>query len=79
MSENRNVEAYEDEYAIGNSGGQWLGWIAIILGVISFFWQPVWTAVIAVVLGIIGLFSPQKTLNWVGIIIAAISLLITLL
>lgn len=53
---------------MSNTTGQWLGWIGILVGIIAFFWQPVWMGVAAVVLGIIGLFSPQKGLNWTAII-----------
>ncbi|SHE28637.1 hypothetical protein SAMN02745249_00125 [Atopostipes suicloacalis DSM 15692] len=45
---------------MSNTTGQWLGWIGILVGIIAFFWQPVWMGVAAVVLGIIGLFSHRK-------------------
>ncbi|MCR6546944.1 DUF308 domain-containing protein [Dehalobacterium formicoaceticum] len=65
-----------NETKISNTAGKWLGWLAIIFGVIAFFWQPIWTGITGIVLGVIGLFSPQRTLNIVGIIVAAIALLV---
>jgi hypothetical protein len=29
---------------MSNTTGQWLGWIGILVGIIAFFWQPVWMA-----------------------------------
>ena len=59
--------------------GSWVGWIGILLGAISFFWQPLQIGIAAVVLGIIGLTSPSKGVNWGAIIIGAISLIAVLL
>ncbi|MDD2235285.1 MAG: hypothetical protein PHZ11_07545 [Desulfitobacteriaceae bacterium] len=59
--------------------GKWLGWIAIIIGVIGFLWQPIWMGAIAIICGIIGLFSPQKILNWVAIGVGAIAIIIGLI
>ena len=59
--------------------GSWVGWIGILLGAISFFWQPLWMGIAAVVLGIIGLTSPSKGGNGGAIIIGAISLIAVLL
>ena len=72
------VTTSNKETRISDTAGKWLGWIAIICGVIGFFWQPIWMGVIGIVLGIIGLFSPQKTLNIVAIIVAAIALIVGL-
>jgi hypothetical protein len=68
-----------DETSLSNSAGLWLGWIGIILGVIGFFWLPIWMSIGAILLGIIGLFSPQKVLNWIAIILGVVVLLIALL
>lgn len=66
------------ETRISDTAGKWLGWLAIIAGVIGFFWQPIWMGAIGVILGIIGLFSPQRNLNIVGIVVAAIALIVGL-
>lgn len=63
---------------ISNSGGLWLGWIGIILGIIGFFWQPIFLGITSVILGIIGLQSPQKDLNIAAIVVGAISFIIGL-
>lgn len=63
---------------ISDKAGKWLGWIAIILAVIGFFWQPIWMGVCAIVLSVIGLFSPQRTLNIVALIVGAVSLIVGL-
>lgn len=64
---------------ISDTAGKWLGWIAIIIGVIGFFWQPIWMGSIAIIVGIIGLLSPQKTLNWIAIAVGVIAVIIGLI
>lgn len=70
---------YKESIIMNKTTGLWVGWIAILLGVISFFWQPVWMGVAAIILGIIGLLSPKKGINWVAIIIGVLSLIVSLL
>jgi membrane-bound ClpP family serine protease len=64
---------------LSDTTGKWLGWIAIIIGVIGFFWQPIWMGAIAIIFGIIGLFSPPKMLNGVAIAIGVIAIIIGLI
>lgn len=68
----------ENKNGITDSTGKTLGWIAIIAGIIGFFWAPLWMSIIAIVLGVIGLFSPQKTLNVIALIIGIIALIVYL-
>ncbi|MDQ0199776.1 hypothetical protein [Neobacillus ginsengisoli] len=56
--------------------GKLLGWLGIVVGVVGFFFAPIWLGIIAVVLGLISLASPQKVLAWLAIIIGVIVLLI---
>jgi hypothetical protein len=56
--------------------GKVLGWLGIVVGVIGFFFAPIWLGIIAVVLGLITFASPQKVLAWLAIIIGVIVLLI---
>ena len=72
MSESQN------KTKISDSTGKILGWIAIIAGIIGFFWAPLWMSIIAIVLGFIGLFSSQRTLNVIGLIIGIIALIVYL-
>lgn len=64
---------------ISDKVGKWLGWIAIVLGIIGFFWKPVWMGVCAIVLGVIGLFSPQRTLNIVALVVGVVVLIFGLI
>jgi uncharacterized membrane protein HdeD (DUF308 family) len=63
---------------ISGKVGKWLGWIAIILGIIGFFWQPIWMGVCAIVLSVIGLFSPERKLNIVALIVGVVALIVGL-
>lgn len=61
---------------MSNTTGKWLGWIAITIVVIGFFWQPIWMGSIATILGICGLFTLQKTLNWIAVAAGIVVLII---
>lgn len=61
---------------MSNNVGKLLGWIGILVGVIGFFWLPIWMGAIAIVAGIIGLFSPQKKLNWITVAVGVVTLII---
>ncbi|CAM4161451.1 C4-dicarboxylate ABC transporter [Lacicoccus alkaliphilus] len=65
----------QSENSLNNTTGLWVGWIGIILGLIGFFWQPVFLGIAAIILGILGLFSPQKALNGVALAIGVIALI----
>ena len=69
----------EKNSPISLQAGNWLGWIAAILGVIAFFWQPLWLSIVGIVLGIIGLFSPAKNPNWIAITICVAALIVYLI
>jgi len=71
-------EGNENKSKISDKAGKCLGWIAIILGVIGFFWQPIWMGVCAIVLSVIGLFSPQRTLNIVALVVGVVALIVGL-
>ncbi|MDI6618851.1 MAG: hypothetical protein QME45_09290 [Clostridiales bacterium] len=58
--------------------GNILGWIGLILGVIAFFWQPVFLGIVAIVLGLIGVFSPKKVLNIITMVVGVVALIIGL-
>ncbi|MDP4162363.1 MAG: C4-dicarboxylate ABC transporter [Bacillota bacterium] len=53
-----------------------LAWLGIVVGVIGFFFAPIWLGIVAVVLGLVSLASSQKVLAWLAIIIGVIVLLI---
>lgn len=56
--------------------GNWIGWLAILLAVIGFFFAPFWLGGIAVILGLITLASPKKALAWWAIGLGVISFII---
>lgn len=65
---------------ISNTAGLWMGWIGIILAVIGFFLTSsawvLWLGIAAIVLGIIGLFSPQKVLNTISIVLGVVGVIL---
>lgn len=69
-------EYVENQNRMSDDAGNWLGWLAIIIGVIGFFWQPIWMGIISIVLAAIGLASPKKTLNGWGLAVGIIALII---
>ena len=56
--------------------GKIIGWLGIVVGVVGFFYAPLWLGAIGVVLGLITLASPQKILAWISVVIGVIVLLI---
>ena len=61
------------------SYGILLGWLAIILAVIGFFYAPFWFGGGALVLGLICLAFPQKVIAWIAIVLGIIAVLIPVL
>lgn len=55
---------------LSNTVGLWLGSIGLVLVAIGLFWHPVAMNRAAIFLGIIGLFTPEKGLNSITIIMA---------
>jgi hypothetical protein len=58
--------------------GIWIGWLAIILAVVGFFYAPYWLGGGALVLGLVCLAFPQKVLAWISIVLGVIVILITM-
>ena len=62
---------------LNSSTGFWVGLLGIVLGVLSFFYAPLWLGAGAVLLGIIALGYSQK-LGWISLILGVIVLILTL-
>ncbi|CAM4259390.1 hypothetical protein [Lederbergia lenta] len=58
--------------------GIWIGWLAILLAALGFFYEPYGLGGSAFVLGLICLTSPQKVLAWSGITLGALAVLFAL-
>jgi hypothetical protein len=63
---------------IGSTAGKWLGWLGICIGAVGFFWQGIILGLCAAVLGIIGLFSEQRKLNIVTVIVGVVAFIISI-
>lgn len=64
-------------WMLDSSTGLWVSLLGIVLGVLGFFYAPLWLGAGAVLLGIIALGYSQK-LGWVSLILGVIILILTL-
>ena len=65
---------------LDSSTGLWVGLLGIVLGVLGFFYAPLWLGAGAVLLGLVALaYSSKLVVGWVSLILGVIVLIWTLL
>lgn len=63
-----------------SSTGLWVGLLGIVLGVLGFFYAPLWLGVGAVLLGLVALaYSHKLIVGWISLILGVIVLIWTFL
>ncbi|HJV45962.1 MAG TPA: hypothetical protein VJ824_09610 [Bacillota bacterium] len=53
----------------------WIGWVGIVVGILSFVYSPFILGIIAVVLGVVSIYFKSSTLGWISIVLGAIGVL----
>lgn len=65
---------------LNSSTALWVGLLGIVLGVLGFFYAPLWLGAGAVLLGLIALaYSHKLLVGWISLILGVIVLLLTYL
>ncbi|QUG40350.1 hypothetical protein KD050_13725 [Psychrobacillus sp. INOP01] len=65
---------------MNSSTGLWVGLLGIVLGVLGFFYAPLWLGAGAVLLGLAALaYSHKLIVGWISLILGVIVLIFTLL
>ena len=65
---------------LNSSTGLWVGLLGIVLGVLGFFYSPLWLGAGAVLLGLVALaYSHKLVVGWVSLILGVIVLIWTFL
>jgi len=65
---------------LDSSTGLWVGLFGIVLGVLGFFYAPLWLGAGAVLLGLVALaYSHKLVVGWISLILGVIVLIWTFL
>lgn len=66
-------------WMLNSSTGLWVGLLGIVLGVLGFFYAPLWLGAGAVLLGLVALaYSHKLVVGWISLILGVIVLILTL-
>ncbi|WP_419960912.1 hypothetical protein [Psychrobacillus sp. BM2] len=65
---------------LNSSTGLWVGLLGIVLGVLGFFYAPLWLGAGAVLLGLVALaYSYKSFVGWISLILGVVVLIWTLM
>lgn len=67
-------------WMLNSSTGLWVGLLGIVLGVLGFFYAPLWLGAGAVLLGLVALaYSYKSFVGWISLILGVVVLIWTLM
>ena len=67
-------------YIVNSSTGLWIGLLGVVLGVLGFFYAPLWLGAGAVLLGLTALaYSHKLIVGWISLILGLVVLILTIL
>lgn len=67
-------------YIVNSSTGLWIGLLGVVLGVLGFFYAPLWLGAGAVLLGLTALaYSHKLIVGWISLILGVVVLILTIL
>ena len=78
MDENVNMDMKDDDTDDHFATGNMMGWIGIVLSVLSFFMIPILFAGAGIILGIIARMREANTLGYTAIAVGIVSLVVRL-
>jgi len=65
---------------VNSSTGLWIGLLGVVLGVLGFFYAPLWLGAGAVLLGLTALaYSHKLIVGWISLILGLVVLILTIL
>lgn len=65
---------------MNSSTGLWIGLLGVVLGVLGFFYAPLWLGAGAVLLGLTALaYSHKLIVGWISLILGVVVLILTIL
>lgn len=65
---------------VNSSTGLWIGLLGVVLGVLGFFYAPLWLGAGAVLLGLTALaYSHKLIVGWISLILGVVVLILTIL